>query len=609
MTKARNTRQSDKKKPGKEKPQVSFLESISVTPYAYLVFAALILFLYWPVFSFIPGKLDENNIIFANLEFLKNFANLKQVVLRDAFMSEQGATFYRPLQNISFMIDAHLSGSDGWGYYLMNMFIHFITCSLLYYLLRLFVDHPRNAFLVTLLFAVNPLFVQAIAWAPSRGDLLIGMFGLLAMISLFRYMQSGKISFLAIHLLSFALAMFSKETAVLFPVAFLFFYFFSGKERTTGIRGLIVPVLGYFVVIGFYLYLRGMVVKIGSSPEQFGVIPLLHNLRSGFEYLGKFFLPVSLSPMPGYTTLNTVIGVVVSAGLGFLIYRNRKGNPLLLLAGVGWYLLFLIPGMISSNEYGSAAYDYLEHRAYLPLFGIILVLFLIFSSSQNQRYNKNIPGIILVVVLIFGVYTRVYLRNYKDPVAFYELATKTNPLSAVAFYNRGSLKYTNQDNEGAIADYERALKIKSDYAEAYVNRGICRFAINDTIGAMEDFDLGIKYKNSLFQAHYNKANALTILGLYPESLKEYDIAVKLAPSNAEAYLSRGGTFYMIKNFEGALADFSKTLELDKNNATAYYARGKTYFMTRRNKEACRDWKKAKELGIQEAEAYLQAFCK
>jgi protein O-mannosyl-transferase len=609
MTAPLKSRKNDKRKKGRKTNQVSFFEKITAGPYAYLLLAVIILIIYWPALSFIPGKFDENLIINGNLEFLRNFTNLKQALLRDAFFSDKGVDFYRPVQNISFMIDAHLSGGEGWAYYLCNMIIHISTCFVLYYLLRLFHDRPRNAFLLTLVFAVNPLFVQAVAWAPSRGDLLVGLFGLVSLAAFIRYARSGKIKFLAIHLISFALAMFSKETAVLLPVAFLSFYLFVEKEHKTGIRGLIIPVVGYAAVIGSYLLLRGMVVKISATPQEFGIIPLVHNLRTIFEYPGKFFVPVALAPMPGYTLLNTSLGVAFFLLLGFVFYRDRKGNTLLVFAGLGWYFLFLLPGMMYSHEFGSAAYDYLEHRAYMPLAGIIFILFLISYSVGDRWSQDKLSAIILFLALGYAVTTRIYLMNYKNPVTFYNLAVRTNPSSAMAFNNRGILKYENQDYSGAINDYETALKIKPDYAEVYVNRGNCRSAVNDLSGALADFEMGIKYKNSLFQAHLNKANAMSRLGQMNESLKEYDIAINLNPSYSPGYQTRGETKYLLKDFPGALKDFTTAIELDKNNPSAYLDRGKANYMTGHKNEACADWQKAADAGSQEAGTLLQTYCR
>jgi protein O-mannosyl-transferase len=593
----------------RQNQSVSFTDQLVGAPYAYLLISFLILLVYWPVLQFFPGKFDENLIITGNLNLISDFANLKLALMRDAFFSDKGVNFYRPLQNLSFMIDAHLSGPKGWGYYLTNMIIHAVSCSLLYYLLRLFAARPKNALLLTLVFAVNPLFVQAIAWAPSRGDMLIGMFGLLSLVSFIRYVRTGGFWYMAVNILAFALAMFSKETAILFPLAFLFFYFFLEKAPKAGWRGLIIPVLGYIITVLFYFYLRSMVVKIGARPEEFGIRPFLHNLRTIPEFLGKFILPVALAPMPGYTLLNTLAGCFFFLALGALLYRFREGNTLLYLSGLGWYLMFTLPGMMYTHEFGSAAYDYLEHRAYLPLTGIIFVLFILLCTLDDKRLFRNSPYVLMALVVIYGIGSRVYSRNYENPVVFYELAVTANPSSAMALNNRGLIKYDNKDYQGAIADYEKALAIKPDYAEVYVNRGNSRSGMNDKESAMADFELAIKYKTNLFQAHFNKANILNTSGRLAESLKEYDIAMKLFPTYFPGYLTRGAVNFQLKDFPAAKADFSKAIELDKSNGEAYLDRGKVYFMLNDRNKACEDWRSAAGLGMTEARSLLDQYCR
>jgi tetratricopeptide (TPR) repeat protein len=598
---------SAKKKGNPSRPGLS--EKLFASPYSYWIIIGLILIMYWPILAFFPGKFDENLIITGNLKFLSDFANLKSALLRDAFFSDKGVNFYRPMQNLSFMIDAHLSGPAGWGYYLMNMIIHAVTCSLLYYLLRLFTDRPKTALLLSLVFAANPLFVQAIAWAPSRGDLLIGMFGLLALVTFIWYVRTGNMKFLIINVVAFALAMFSKETAILFPVIFIFYYFFLEKNRKVQIGGLILALAGYTATVLCYFYFRGLVVKIVATPEEFGILPFLHNIRTIPEFLGKFFFPVSLAPMPGYNLLNTLSGLILFLAFLFLLFRYRANNVLLFLFGLGWYFMFTLPGMLYSHEFGSAAYDYLEHRSYLPLIGIVFVLYLLLCAIDDRKHFRNVPYFLVVLILVFSVYTRVYAKNYENPVTFYELAVRANPTSAMALNNRGLLKFDNKDYQGAVLDFEKALEIKKDYAEVYVNRGNCKSDMNDKAGAMADFDLGIKYKNSLFQAHFNKANILNTTGKLTESLVEYDIAMKLYPTYYPGYLTRGVVRFQLKDYQGALADFDKTIELDKENAVAFLDRGKVYFLLNDPKNACKDWKTAADLGLAEASTMLQQYCR
>ena len=46
----------------------------------------------------------------------------------------------------------------------------------------------------------------------------------------------------------------------------------------------------------------------------------------------------------------------------------------MVLFGALWFIILSIPGMMYRHELGSHAYDYLNHRSYLPLVGVLLLL-------------------------------------------------------------------------------------------------------------------------------------------------------------------------------------------------------------------------------------------
>jgi len=288
----------NKQKNHKNKQQqgTSLSEKLSSPPYAYLIICLVLIIIYGQVLTFYLGKFDEEGIILSNLDFLKDFHNIGKAFFRDAFFSDTGVEFYRPLQNISFMLDAHLSGSSGWGYYFMNLVYHGITCCLLYQLFNLFDFDKKLAFAVTLVFAANPLFAHLIAWAPSRGDILLGLFGILSFIYFRKYVLNGNLILLLVSVLAFLLAMLSKEPAIFFPFIYILDYFILEKDHKIHLRKLLLSLIPYLSIILLYFVLRHNVVKVPVSGQVFGLAPLIHNLRVIFEYPGKFIFPFFLAP-------------------------------------------------------------------------------------------------------------------------------------------------------------------------------------------------------------------------------------------------------------------------------------------------------------------------
>lgn len=573
-------------------------------PLSCLVICLVIFIVYAPALFFSLGKLDESNIILDHLAFLSDFKNLKEALLTNPFF-HRGGEFYRPLQNLSFMIDAHLSGQNGWGWYLSNILVHGITCCLLFQLMNLVGKERRTALLITMIFAVHPLFVQTVAWVPSRGDLFLAMFGLASLITFIRYIRSGRLLFLYLNILTFGLALLSKETAVVIPVICLIWFVFIEKEKKVSLRRLAVPFAGHALIFIGFMYFRNAVIKIDVNEGQFGIIPFLAHLRTIPEFLFKFFLPVGLGPMPAYRLFNTIIGLLILAGLTFLAIRMKRDQGYIYLFGIAWFLLFVFPTLIFVNKFGTAALDYMEHRAYLPLMGIILIVYVFLTSDLRPRVKNNSTVVLLAILLIFGVYTRIYSRNYKTARSYYDLAVSDNPSSAIAWFNRAATSMNvEKDYTGAIKDYDKSLSILPGYPEAYINRGFCKEQLDDKTGAISDYAIAARLKPAWYEPHVDLATVKRKLGLIKEAISEYDTALALLPSFYQGFNERGSLLMEMQDYRSAMEDFNRAISLNEKYPEAYFNRGLLEFRLQEFDAAMQDYSSAIQLNPKYVEAWV-----
>ena len=608
-------------------------------PYCILILFAVIFIIYGQSLAFTLGKLDEYNIILVNLDLLRDAANLKRIFLSNPFFN-QGGDFYRPLQNLSFMLDAHLSGQDAWGYYLTSMILHGVTCSLLCTLLNLIGNDRRTAFLLALLFAVHPLFVQTVAWAPSRGDMLMTVFGLLSFVAWLKFVRTGRYLFLALHVIAFGFAVLSKEPALFIPVLCYLWYFLFEKESSTRSVSLVLPAVFNAILIALFFYLRNHVVQVAVQTGQTGLLTLLVHLRTIPELVFKFFIPAGLAPMPGFSLFLTLGGLAVIILAFWLSFRVKPMPMKALLFSGAWFILFIGPSLIFVNEYGSAAFDYMEHRAYLPSVGIVIFIFLWIDMHNAVKHFTTIPVILITLVFAFGIYTLSYAGKYKDPVTYFDTAVKSNSSSAIALYCRGTVMfYERNDYRAAISDFDESLRLYPDYGQAYLNRGFCREQLNDIPGAVRDYRTAAKVSPSAFEPHAALAFLFTSTGQKREALAEYDSAISLNPDFLEgfyrramirmeygdfppaledlnqvirlndkypdAYANRGIVKFQVRDYQGALDDLSRALLLNDQSADAWLNRGRVYFWLNQGQNARSDWEKAARLGSTEAEALLE----
>jgi Flp pilus assembly protein TadD len=75
----------------------------------------------------------------------------------------------------------------------------------------------------------------------------------------------------------------------------------------------------------------------------------------------------------------------------------------------------------------------------------------------------------------------------EEAITKYTADIETDPQDAVAYFNRGSAHYNNQDLEAAIDDYREAIRLAPDFAAAYAQRGYALFGTGSLSAALDDF--------------------------------------------------------------------------------------------------------------------------
>ena len=153
--------------------------------------------------------------------------------------------------------------------------------------------------------------------------------------------------------------------------------------------------------------------------------------------------------------------------------------------------------------------------------------------------------------------------------------------------NRGAVKLTYRDVDGAIKDFEEAMKFNpSDIA-----------VLNNIASAYDDF--GMKEKaisifkdilvidSTFFGSYMN-------LGFIYSSMNDslhlaldyFNKAALINPGEPLTYNNRGYAFYKLGMYKEAVADINYSLQLYPTNAYAYRNLALVYLATKKNKEAC-----------------------
>jgi len=174
---------------------------------------------------------DDEYLILNNSQ-VKSFSHIDNVFKTYVgFGSENVNTFYRPLQELSNMLDYFLWGEDPMGFHLTNVLLHSAFAILAFIFIFYVSANIPVAFIAALLLGVHPVNTEAVAYIAGRADSLYSIFFLLSLISFVRYsghIIKGKNCLMLIISANifFILALLSKEVSLVLPLLVILYIFF-----------------------------------------------------------------------------------------------------------------------------------------------------------------------------------------------------------------------------------------------------------------------------------------------------------------------------------------------------------------------------------------------
>jgi tetratricopeptide (TPR) repeat protein len=601
-----------------------------LNPLHYVELLVIPFFIFGRILFFDYVMHDDDKMILENPVLEQGF-NPGVAFTTDAWFMDARIELYRPWQSITYMVDYALGGESAVIYHLHNLFAYLAGVFLLFIFLSYYF-RPILAWAGALLYSVNLLVPHVTGWIAARGDLYLMVFGLAFLICIQRYLKSGKASSLWLGVPAFALALFSKESAVaLLPIAVIMLFIERGKMLKGMEWGWLVA--NAVVFAGYFAMRQDAIADAGNlSPAAF-----FSNLRSLPEELFKMLFPLGFSVMPGYKVWLTAAGVAVT---GLLIYLVMKYKPSkrLLWVGLAILLLPLLPSMVYEPSFAGVAYDYLDHRTWFPFVGVWLI---ILSLIQVRQIDTSKTGNVLFfsVLIAWGTINLWQIGKYQGWEPYYTNAIATNPNSGLANLNYGSMLRDRGDWEGALPYVEKGVTLSPDYIDAKVRLAEVYYALKRYPDAVRLSDQVLEKEPDNIQAYQFKGSALgasgqpgpalevfrRVLELQPENphgifnlaiaykdMNQLDKAVEyltklleIKPDFPNAYYERGFCYGKMGLMPQAKADMEKSIEIQPEHGPSWYFRGRTKEAQGDIPGACADWRKALELGTPEAEPFVQ----
>lgn len=128
------------------------------------------------------------------------------------------------------------------------------------------------------------------------------------------------------------------------------------------------------------------------------------------------------------------------------------------------------------------------------------------------------------------------------------------PFNALAYYNRGNVRYFRREFELALQDYTAALKYRPGFSAAVMNRGIVYSNLNRFDEAIIDLDNAAEFDPSNPDVFFNRAVVHVKRGAMDRALADYDKILQLEGLNPDLQGTQKRLRSLLSRVEEAGAD-------------------------------------------------------
>ncbi|MDR3404261.1 MAG: hypothetical protein P4L99_17315 [Chthoniobacter sp.] len=424
-------------------------------------------------------------------------------VFRHYLFFDSFSTYYRPVQNWSYMLDYWIWRGSPFGYHCTNIVIHSLSGFLLFLLLRRLLPglapklpdgaRPRfdlAALLVALVWVVHPIHNAAVAYISGRADSLAALFALSAWLLLLCAMDGGLAVWkrAALGLLAggaLLIGLCSKEIALVWLLLLLVHLFAFDREQPWRVKWTVLA--GAAAVFAGYAALHalpGYRAPMQDGPPAPWDARVLLMFRALGDYTGLIFFPSqlymerSISNSAIYSSVASwrehsryeylsILGLLAMLGAIAGCWKNGPGRSWRLF-GAAWFVLAFLP---ISNLFPLNA-EVAEHWIYLASIGFLIFLAGVVAAFP-PRGRAVAVGVAVVAIIGLGARTAVRSGDWIDGETFCartiaDGGATPRILSALSsiYGQRGDLKKQEQVLRRTIAQFP-------EFAPARMNLGIC----------------------------------------------------------------------------------------------------------------------------------------
>jgi len=422
-----------------------------------------------------------------------------------------GASYYRPLVYVSYMVEYHFFRVNPFYFKLDNIILHWLTSICIFFIINTLFKEKFFGFFVALLFAIHPIHWEQISHVAGRSILLCGFWYLNAFLFFCLYANNRKKFYLfALSLFSFILSFLSKESAVTLPMILMSYELYLLKKETGSYNlfrlrmyqwGRLIP---FGMVAVFFLLLRQF-LGITNVPAWGNIENLFLGvftfLRGFLTYLRLVIFPVglhfdrSLMYFQSFRDPQLIVTVLFFVVVFVIFIRFRKKISPLTLFFFSWVCISFLTvsqvfPILSRIGYASVA----EHFMYIPSVGIFTLIVLFVDHVLQLNRDKKFVSHRILWFSILTFFLFFFLVNIGQNIySSQQLAVLKNSLE----HNPNNVRIRNS--------YALELALKGLYQEAE-----------------EQYRIALRHEPGNVNSRISLGKALCDQGRLWEGIQEYE---------------------------------------------------------------------------------------
>jgi tetratricopeptide (TPR) repeat protein len=566
---------------------------------------------------------DDQLLVIDNPD-IRSLRNIPSLFVSGPFAGI-GGNFYRPMQFVSYAIDYALWGLNPFGYHLTNMLIHSANAALVFFILLAVTGRRRAAFVAAALFVVHPINTEAVAYISGRADLLAAFFMYSSLIIVLntesriqarqfnqhcsRHLSVGYlfgISALASVLL-FALALFTKEAAIVLPVLALLCVSVS-RQRDEACRDGIHPNYGssrhvsdghvgglipLFAAAAAYLLIRLALRVAGLERPPSNPFPFFWRFLTSFKVILFYFwllaFPHSLT-MERVVTLersvlspSVLLPMAALAGIGLAASRARRSVPGVFF-GIAWFFVTLLPYL---NWFPLNA-EMADHWLYIASVGFFLLAALTLEKLPGRACHV---AIIAIIACLSCLTIRRNL-DWRNEETIFMQTVRSSPGSPRAHYNAGNVYLKKGQPDEAAREYRESLRIKPGDSKVHKNLGNALLQLGRTGEAIAEFESAVSIEPYSADTHMKLGAAYGMAGMNERAMQVLAKAIELDPASAQAHNNLASVYTNMQRFREAQIEYEQALAIDPAMIEANFNLGIVYFHLGEKDKAVAQFEKA-----------------